>query len=165
MKNVGSAAAEDDIELEDTYHDLDPMESVAAIDFEVDYLSKLAKTIRDKDERDFYNDKVDSLKSKKSMIETNIANNYVTPESYIAGVKAYLAKLEKVYKQAVGNLGKSNKHVLRLEGRLKVVMKELKDMQDGHVAQQSNPKADIVMKVSPDSFLIRLGGKIKQYSI
>lgn len=128
MKNVGSAAAEDDIELEDQYHDVDAMESVAAIDFEIDYLGKLVKTIKDKDERDFYNDKVDSLKFKKTTIESNIENGYITPESYIAGVKAYLAKLEKIYKQATGNLGKSNKHVQRLEGRLRVVMGEVKEM-------------------------------------
>ena len=111
MKNVGSAAAEDDFELEDQYHEMDAMESVAAIDFEIDFLGKLIKTIRDKDEMDFYNNKVDSLKFKKKTIESNIENGYVTPESYIAGVKGYLAKLEKIYKQAAENLGKSNKHV------------------------------------------------------
>lgn len=165
MKNVGGAPAEDDIELEDIYHDSDPMESVAAIDFEVEYLNKLIKTIKDKDERDFYTDKVDSLKSKKSMIESNIANNYVTPETYIANGKAYLRKLEKIYKEAVQKQGKSNKHVKRIAGRLKAVMDELKEMQEGHAAQQSNPKADIVMKVSADFFLISLGGKNAQYLV
>jgi hypothetical protein len=83
MKAVGSANDEDDIELEDKYHDVDSMESVSAIDQEVDYLTKLVKTIKDKDERDFYNDKVDSLKFKKSTIESNIENGYVTPQTYI----------------------------------------------------------------------------------
>jgi hypothetical protein len=111
MKDVGNAAAEDDIELEDLYHEVDIMESIAAIEYEVDYLTKLSKTIKDKDERDFYNDKVETLKFKKSTIETNVGNGYVTPESYTAGVKAYLTKLEKTYKQANTKLGKTNKHV------------------------------------------------------
>jgi hypothetical protein len=110
MKDVG-AGGEDDIDLEDTYHEVDIMESIAAIDYEVDYLTKLAKTIKDKDERDFYNNKVDSLKFKKSTIETNVENGYVTPESYTAGVKAYLTKLEKTYKAANTKLGRTNKHV------------------------------------------------------
>lgn len=67
MKNV-SAGDDDDIELEDKYHDIETMESVSVIDHEIEYLTKLAKTIKDKDERDFYNDKVDSLKFKKSTI-------------------------------------------------------------------------------------------------
>ena len=83
MKAVGNTNDEDDIELEDKYHDVDSMESVSAIDQEVDYLTKLVKTIKDKDERDFYNDKVDSLKFKKSTIESNIENGYVTPQTYI----------------------------------------------------------------------------------
>jgi hypothetical protein len=64
MKDVGHGG-EDDIDQEDTYHQVEIIESIAAIDYEVDYLTKLAKTIKDKDERDFYNDKVDSLKFKK----------------------------------------------------------------------------------------------------
>ena len=86
MKDVG-AGGEDDIDLEDTYHQVEIIESIAAIDYEVDYLTKLAKTIKDKDERDFYNDKVDSLKFKKSAIETNVENGYVTPESYTASIQ------------------------------------------------------------------------------
>jgi len=64
MKDVGHGG-EDDLDLEDTYHQVEIIESIAAIDYEVDYLTKLAKTIKDKDERDFYNDKVESLKFKK----------------------------------------------------------------------------------------------------
>lgn len=94
MKDVNKAAEDDDIELEDQYHDVDTMESVAAINFEADYLAKLVTTIKDKDERDFYADKIESLKFKKSTIESNIANQYVTLESYKAGVKGYLEKLK-----------------------------------------------------------------------
>jgi hypothetical protein len=68
MQNVGGGGDQDDIELEDKYHDIDSMEAVSVIDHEIEYLTKLAKSIKDKDERDFYNDKVDSLKFKKSTI-------------------------------------------------------------------------------------------------
>ena len=135
MKDVGHGG-EDDIDLEDTYHQVEIIESIAAIDYEVDYLTKLAKTIKDKDERDFYNDKVDSLKFKKQTIETNVDNGYVTPESYTDGVKAYLTQLEKTYKAANTKLGRTNKHVQRMEARLKAVMGELKEMQDGLANQQ-----------------------------
>jgi hypothetical protein len=40
-----------------------------------------------------------------------VENGYVTPESYTAGVKAYLTKLEKTYKAANTKLGRTNKHV------------------------------------------------------
>lgn len=153
MKDVNKAAEDDDIELEDQYHDVDTMESVAAINFEADYLAKLVTTIKDKDERDFYADKIESLKFKKSTIESNIANQYVTLESYKAGVKGYLEKLEQVYKQANAKLGKANKHVQRLEGRLRAVMGELKGTQAGPTAQQADSKTDVVMKVG-ELFLI-----------
>jgi len=68
MQNVGGGGDQDDIELEDKYHEIDSMEAVSVIDNEIEYLTKLAKSIKDKDERDFYNDKVDSLKFKKSTI-------------------------------------------------------------------------------------------------
>ena len=48
------------------------MESMTVIEHEMDYLTKFAKTVKDKDERDFYLDKVESLKFKKSTIESNI---------------------------------------------------------------------------------------------
>ena len=100
MKVVGNANDEDDIELEDKYHDVDSMEAVSVIDHEVEYLTKLAKSTKDKDERDFYNDKIDSLKFKKSTIETNIENGYVSPQAYIASVTKFLAKTEKDLKTA-----------------------------------------------------------------
>jgi hypothetical protein len=68
MQNVGGGGDQDDIELEDKYHEIDSMEAVSVIDNEIEYLTKLAKSIKDKDERDFLNDKVDSLKFKKSTI-------------------------------------------------------------------------------------------------
>jgi hypothetical protein len=130
MKNV-SAAGDDDIELEDKYHDTDSMESVSVIDHEIEYLTKFAKTIKDKDERDFFNDKVDSLKFKKSTIQSNIENGYVTPQSYVASVTKQLSATEKLAKMAVSAHGKGNKHVHRLEERLTILRTELKDMADG----------------------------------
>ena len=90
MKTVSAAAGGDDeIELEEKFHDPDIMECVSVIEHEIDYLSKVVKTIKDKDERDFYSDKIDSLKFKQSTIQSNIDNGFVTPDSYIRGVKAY----------------------------------------------------------------------------
>ena len=86
MGPVGSTEV-DDLELEDKFHSVDEMEAVSVIEHEVEYLSKLVKTIKDQDEREFFVDKIDSLKFKKSTIESNIQNGYVTPETYIAGVK------------------------------------------------------------------------------
>ena len=65
MGQMAAAGEQDDIELEDKYHDIDAMESMSVIEHEMDYLTKFAKTVKDKDERDFYLDKVDSLKFKK----------------------------------------------------------------------------------------------------
>ena len=118
MGQVGSSGDQDDIELEDKYHDIDAMESMSVIEHEMDYLTKFAKTIKDKDERDFYLDKVESLKFKKSTIESNIGNGYVTPESYLKSVKGYLAVTEKALKQASASLGTGNKHVTRLQNRV-----------------------------------------------
>lgn len=47
MKDVNRAQEEDDIELEDKFHDVENMESVSVIDHEVEYLTKLAKTTKD----------------------------------------------------------------------------------------------------------------------
>lgn len=94
MNEMGNGGEDDDIELEDQYHEVDIMESIAAIEFEADYLAALLKSIKDKDERDFYADKIESLKFKKSTIQTNIANGYVSQEAYKTGVKEYLGKLE-----------------------------------------------------------------------
>jgi len=44
--------------------------------------------------------------------------------------------LEKTFKAANTKLGRTNKHVLRMEARLKTVMGELKEMQDGIATQQ-----------------------------
>ena len=69
MKTVSAAAGGDDeIELEEKFHDPDIMECVSVIEHEIDYLNKVVKTIKDKDERDFYSDKIDSLKFKQSTI-------------------------------------------------------------------------------------------------
>lgn len=68
MKSINVASADDDLELEDKYHDTDIMECVSVIEQEIEYLGEKVKKIKDKDERDFYNDKIDSLKFKKSNI-------------------------------------------------------------------------------------------------
>jgi hypothetical protein len=70
MKAVSATAGGDDeIELEDKYHDPDIMECASVIEHEIKYLNNLLKTIKDKDEREFYADKIDRLKFKKSNIE------------------------------------------------------------------------------------------------
>jgi hypothetical protein len=45
------------------------MECASVIEHEIKYLNNLVKTIKDKDEREFYADKIDRLKFKKSNIE------------------------------------------------------------------------------------------------
>lgn len=122
------------------------MESVSVIEHEVEYLTKLIKTIKDKDERDFYNDKVDSLKFKKDTIESNVGNGYVSPQSYITTVTQYLAKTEKDLKAATASLGKGNKHTKRIEERVAIIKKEIKEMQEGLEGAQNEPKPDVVMK-------------------
>lgn len=122
------------------------MESVSVIEHEVEYLTKLIKTIKDKDERDYYNDKVDSLKFKKDTIESNVGNGYVSPQSYIKTVTQYLAKTEKDLKAATASLGKGNKHTKRIEERVAIIKKEIKEMQEGLEGAQNEPKPDVVMK-------------------
>jgi hypothetical protein len=38
------------------------MECVSVIDHEIEYLGKVVKQTKDRDEREFYSDKIDSLK-------------------------------------------------------------------------------------------------------
>lgn len=69
MKAVSAAAGyDDDIDLEEKYHDPDIMECVSVIEHEIEHLYKVVKTIKDKDEREFYADRIDSLKFKQSNI-------------------------------------------------------------------------------------------------
>lgn len=111
------------------------MECVSVIEYEIEYLGKVVAQTKDKDEREFYSDKIDSLKFKKSTIQSNIDNGFVTPESYVAGVKVYEAKTSKIFKDATSKFGKLNKHVLRLENRLKIMKKEILEMEGGESAQ------------------------------
>ena len=134
MQNVASGG-DDEIELEEKYHDTDIMECVSVIKHEIEYLCKVVKQTKDKDEREFYSDKIDSLKFKQSTIQSNIDNGFVTPESYIAGVKTYEAKTSKLFKEASAKFGNTNKHVQRLENRLNIMKKEILDMEEGDSAQ------------------------------
>jgi hypothetical protein len=49
----------------------------------------------------------------------------VTVESYIATVNKYFALTQKQAQAAAAQLGKSNKHVVRLENRLKLIKHEI----------------------------------------
>jgi len=71
MGSVGASEV-DDLELEDKYHSVDDMEAMSVIEHEIEFLEKLIKTIKDKDEREYFADKIDSLKFKKSTIEANV---------------------------------------------------------------------------------------------
>jgi hypothetical protein len=71
MGSVGASEV-DDLELEDKYHSVDDMEAMSVIEHEIEFLEKLIKTIKDKDEREYFANKIDSLKFKKSTIEANV---------------------------------------------------------------------------------------------
>ena len=44
------------------------MECISVIENEIQYLAKIVQKTKDKDEREFYNDKIDSLKFKLETI-------------------------------------------------------------------------------------------------
>jgi hypothetical protein len=79
----------DQIELDDIYHNTEDMECMSVIEHEIGYLTKLAKTTQDPDERSYYSNKVDDLKFKKDNIENNIQIQILTPESYVEGIRKY----------------------------------------------------------------------------
>ena len=68
MQNF-AGGGDDDIELEDWYHDPDIMESVSVIKHEIEYLGEMVKQIKNIDEKEFYSDKIDRLKYKQSTIQ------------------------------------------------------------------------------------------------
>lgn len=49
----------------------------------------------------------------------------MTVETYIAMVKKYFALTQKSAQAATAQLGKTNKHVARLENRLKLIKNEI----------------------------------------
>ena len=78
MQDV-AGGGDDEIELEEKYHDTDIMECMSVIEHEIEYLGKMVEQIKDLDEKEFYSAKIDSLKFKRSTIQSNINNGFVTP--------------------------------------------------------------------------------------
>ncbi len=134
MQDV-AGGGDDEFDLEDLYHDPDIMECFSVIKQEIEYLGKMVQQIKNRDEKEFYSDKIEGLKYKQSTIKQNIDIGILTPESYIAGVRAYQEKTSKLFKEATDQLGKENKHVQRLENRLKIMKKEILEAEEGESAR------------------------------
>ena len=134
MQDV-AGGGDDEFDLEDLYHDPDIMECFSVIKQEIEYLGKMVKQIKNRDEKEFYSDKIEGLKYKQSTIKQNIDIGILTPESYIAGVRAYQEKTSKLFKEATDQLGKENKHVQRLKNRLNIMKKEILEAEEGESAR------------------------------
>ena len=74
----------------DLYHDLSEAKSVAVIDCEIDFMHKVIAATKDNDIIDFYQDKIDSLKSDKAFLEGSVERGALTPEKYLYGIQIYM---------------------------------------------------------------------------
>lgn len=68
MQDV-AGGGDDEFDLEDLYHDPDIMECFSVIKQEIEYLGKMVQQIKNRDEKEFYSDKIEGLKYKQSTIK------------------------------------------------------------------------------------------------
>jgi hypothetical protein len=87
-KVVEAEPEQDIIELEEYYHEADPMCAISVIEHEISYLQLMCKKLKG-DDLDFFKSKIESLEFSKQSLETNVSTGIITPDKYIKSVKVY----------------------------------------------------------------------------
>jgi hypothetical protein len=67
------------------------MKAISVIEHEIAYLKELIMKIKG-DDKSYYQSKLDALEFEKESLESSVATGLITPEKYIANVKAYAQK-------------------------------------------------------------------------
>lgn len=67
------------------------MKAISVIDHEIAYLKELITKVKG-DEKSYYESKLEALEFEKENLESSVASGLITPEKYIANVKAYAVK-------------------------------------------------------------------------
>lgn len=140
IKRAQPQEEEDDLDLEDHYHDESTFCAVSVIMHEINVCKELAK--KHPYNSSYYTDKADNLEFEKSTLESNVGTGIVTPDKYIKNLKNFLANTTALHKEACQKLGSKNTHTKRLQERIQLIQVELKDMSDGAAQQVEESKQE-----------------------
>ena len=106
--------------LED-FHDHTDANCISLLEHEIFYYEAMSKKTTDSQLKEFYDDKIESLKLDKSTLEFKIGTNTVTPSSYLQGMLAYREALTKL--QSAVDI--SSEHHARIRKRLEILEEEI----------------------------------------
>ena len=128
---------QDPTELEEKYHDVNAMISMAVIEKEAAYLDGLIQRYANQpDEKSFFEFRKESLEFSKETIETNISTGVTTPESYVADLKQYLQDTKNLMLDAAKSLGATSEHAQRLKQRVLTIQGEIAEIESGAEEQE-----------------------------
>lgn len=124
------AISDDDIELEETIHDIDKIKSISVLEAEMEVMKGFIKKSNGH-EKEFFSDKLGNIEFQKSTIENNCQIGIITVDSYLQDMKDYLKAEKGLLGTLQSKMGKTNKHVLRIMKRIELVEKEIQEMEAG----------------------------------
>lgn len=85
--------------------------------------------MKNKDDRDFFQCKVESLEFSRDGLQSQVESGIITPDKYLADVKRYKVKVTKLLGQAQQQTGAKSTHVYRIVKRLELINEEITGME------------------------------------
>ena len=103
---------------------------MSVMDHEIGYLQAKCKKLKGGD-LEFFQQEVETIEFNKQTLETNIQNQFVTPQKYLSDVKKYKKQVEKLRTEATQKLGPKHETTQRLVKRLDLLNEEIASMEEG----------------------------------